>query len=230
MLKQTVHYTDFEDRPVTETLRFNLSKSELLEQDELRDRLEEMSERFDGEERELTPTEIKEILEVIKHFMELSYGIMADLDGTPNENGKRFMKSPQIWEAFTQTAAYDSYIMSLFEDGGSGAVAFMAAIIPKDLRQAVLDAQQEQRQMSSANIDKIIRDVANNDTPVLTPTAPQLEADEDEPDIDALLATMPAEGVKSDKTPIARSQSEFLKTKLSKTQYDKHMADKVVVD
>lgn len=126
MLKQSITYTDFNDDTCTDTLYFNITKSELYDNLHLEQELESIRKTFEGDKRDLGAEEIKSILNLVKTFMRLSYGIRS-------EDGKRFAKTPELWTEFTQTAAYDAFILSLFENP-ENAVNFMTAIIPADLR------------------------------------------------------------------------------------------------
>lgn len=129
MLKQTVSYFDFDDNPSQETLYFNLTKTELADNIHLRDELEEMQKVFTAEKKELSTGEITQLIDLVKTIMRLSYGVRS-------ADGKRFIKSEEQWTEFTQTAAYDAFLYSLFEDPNK-AVLFMTGILPKDVRSAV---------------------------------------------------------------------------------------------
>lgn len=129
MFKQTVNYTDFDGNPQTEILHFNLTKTELMDNLEFKTKLERVRERISGVERDLTVEEIREILDVVKFLMKASYGIRS-------EDGKRFIKNEQVWTEFTQTAAYDEAIFTMFKTPEK-AVAFMQGIVPKDLADQV---------------------------------------------------------------------------------------------
>lgn len=137
MLKQSVSYTDFDDNECVETLYFNLTKTELTDNLNLKDELEKIQQDFTGQpKRNLEEHEIRRILDLVKTFMRLSYGIRS-------EDGKRFIKTPEIWTEFTQTAAYDSFLFGLFENP-SNALAFMTGILPKDLRSRALEEATKQ--------------------------------------------------------------------------------------
>lgn len=125
MLKQDITYRTFDDEVATETLYFNITKSELLDQLDLGDKLEDLQKRLGGEERTLTTKEIQEVLDLVKLFMRLSYGVRS-------EDGKRFLKNAQVWEEFTQTATYDAFLFSLFEEPEK-AITFMVNVLPSDL-------------------------------------------------------------------------------------------------
>lgn len=136
MLKQTVSYTDFNDQETTETLYFNLTKTELADNLNLEDELQKIQTDFTGRgDRPLEKHEIRRVLELVKTFMRLSYGVRS-------EDGKRFRKTPEIWEEFTETAAYDAFLFSLFQDPEK-AFGFMIGILPKDARDAAIKAAEK---------------------------------------------------------------------------------------
>lgn len=126
MLKQTISYHDFDDNLLQETLYFNVTKTELADNLHLIETLENMQRTFDGDKREMKVDEIRQIIDIVKTVMKLSYGVRS-------EDGKRFIKNEDLWVDFTQTAVYDAFLFSLFEDP-SKAVAFITGILPKDMR------------------------------------------------------------------------------------------------
>lgn len=128
MLKQVVAYTDFNDQLAEETIYFNLTKTELADNLYLKDSFEALQAKMEGPEHSLSTDEIMMLLDLVKTMMRLSYGIRS-------EDGKRFKKSDEIWTEFQQTAVYDAYLFSLFEDPNL-AVKFMVGILPSDLREA----------------------------------------------------------------------------------------------
>ena len=146
MLKQTVEYTDFDDNKATETLYFNLTKSELTENLHLKEELEGLQKMVTGERRELETSEVTQILELVKTFMRLSYGVRSS-------DGKRFIKTPELWTEFTQTAVYDAFLFSLFEDP-TRAVNFMSGILPLDLRERARAAAEKDMKAAGLEIAK----------------------------------------------------------------------------
>lgn len=130
MLKQTITYDDFDDNTQTETLYFNITKTELTKNIDLKDELEVLEQMLAGEERDLKTAEIQQIVNLVERFARLSYGI---------RDGKRFVKTPELWEELTQTAAYDAWFMGLFEDT-SKALDFLSGVMPKKL---MAEAQDE---------------------------------------------------------------------------------------
>lgn len=127
MLKQTVSYVDFNDQPQEETLYFHLNKVELVEHLDLKDRFEEIIKTLQGPKRDLEPNEVRAILDIVKTFIELSYGRRS-------EDGKRFHKTAEIWDDFKSSAAYEEFLFSLFQDPQKG-MTFLLGVLPQDLRQ-----------------------------------------------------------------------------------------------
>lgn len=147
MLKQTVSYTDFDDNEAIETLYFNLTKSELADNIHLEDELKNLQKMFEEEKRSVTTAEIKRILELVKTFMRLSHGVRSS-------DGKRFIKTPEQWTEFTQTAAYDAFLFSLFEYPEK-AVTFMTGILPADMRgKAQAAADQQMAAVMGSNVSE----------------------------------------------------------------------------
>ena len=186
MLKQAITYTDFDDNENTEVLYFNLTKVELAENLNLKDELENLQQDFTGDpNRNLEEHEIRRILDLVKTFMRLSYGVRSG-------DGKRFIKTPELWTEFTQTAAYDAFLFGLFEKP-QNAVNFMAGILPKDLRNAAMEAAgkegkediiremqaaEAQRRIDAEKVDAHQDQQASGEAPVLgaNPTQEELKA------------------------------------------------------
>lgn len=125
MLKQTFVYEDYNGDQVSEVFYFNLTKIELAENMWLKNKVDKAAEIVNGPEHTMSADEMTAILGVIKDLMRLSYGVKSD-------DGKRFVKNDQLWTEFTQSAAYDPFLFSLFETPEK-ANAFMIGIMPKDL-------------------------------------------------------------------------------------------------
>lgn len=129
MLKKTVSYVDFNDQKREEAFYFNLTKSELAEL--------ELSEK--GGLSELIKRVVKEedLGEIIKIFKKL----VLEAYGQKSEDGRRFIKSPELKEEFAQTAAYDELFMSLATNAEEAA-KFVNALIPQETRKE-LEKQQK---------------------------------------------------------------------------------------
>lgn len=153
MYKEIHEYEDWDGNDASTTLWFNLTKTELTENLHLHARFENLESRLAaGGNRELTVPEIQEMLDLVKTFMKLAYGVR------PADDPEQFKKSDEIWDRFVSTAAYDTYLYSLFENPAKG-VSFLLGILPKSLRE---QAQEQTIALEEAQEAK---------TPVL-PTAP----------------------------------------------------------
>ncbi len=117
----TITYEDFNGDSVTEKLYFNLSKPELLELEvEIEGGFGAMLQRIVKSENP------KDLIREFKRIILMSYGIKS-------EDGKRFIKNPQIREEFEQTAAYQALFMELATDDKL-AVKFLQKVLPKDMQ------------------------------------------------------------------------------------------------
>jgi hypothetical protein len=122
MLRRSVTYKDFNDEEVTDTLYFNLSKSELVD----------LEVKYEGGfkrmiEKIIESRSRKEIVELLKDIIKMSYG-----EKTPD--GKSFYKKQGdvvLSDAFIQTAAYDQLFFEMIEDSDVGA-AFIIGILPPE--------------------------------------------------------------------------------------------------
>lgn len=132
MLKRDITYTDFDDEEVTETFYFYLSKSELLELEV--DGLPGLLKRLTNDE------DIQGLFAMFKRIILAAYGVKS-------EDGKRFMKTDQIREEFTQTAAYDALYMELISSEDAAA-KFLIACLPKELSAQVGEEFAKQQKQS----------------------------------------------------------------------------------
>ncbi len=120
MLKKVITYTDFNGNERTEPHYFHLSKSELMRKEMsvsggLTEKIKRISEKMDA------PL----IMEVFEDLIYSSYGEKSD-------DGRRFVKSKELTEAFVQSVAYDALYIELITDADAAA-AFFKGIIPDDL-------------------------------------------------------------------------------------------------
>ena len=139
MLKKTITYTDFNDVEQTEDFFFNLTKAELVEWSvshggEFKEHLERIVAAEDGEQ-------------IIKEMKEVVLGAY----GKKSEDGKRFLKSPEIREEFESSEAYSVFFMELLTDAGKAA-EFVNAVVPKDLMDQVEQAQTELAKLSPETV------------------------------------------------------------------------------
>jgi hypothetical protein len=120
MLKQTIHYTDFNGNDQSEVVYFNLSKPELVELEV------SYPEGFGDMLRAIIAAQdSKVLLAEFKKILLMAYGVKS-------EDGKRFTKSPELTRDFEQSAAYEAYFMTLITDE-QAASKFVMGLLPADM-------------------------------------------------------------------------------------------------
>lgn len=120
MLKRNITYQDFNGETVKETFYFNLTKTELIELElSYEGGLEKTIQRI------IKAENLKEIVVEIKKIVLLCYGLKS-------EDGKRFIKSDEIRDAFSQSAAFDALFMELATND-EAASNFIMGALPNDL-------------------------------------------------------------------------------------------------
>lgn len=124
MLKKTIKYTNYNDVQMTEDFYFNLTKAEIMEM--------EMSTTGGLAEMITKIVNAQDAPAIIKIFKEL----ILRAYGEKSPDGKRFIKSKELSDAFSQTEAYSELFMELSTDADAAA-AFVNGIVPKDLQQAL---------------------------------------------------------------------------------------------
>lgn len=129
MLKKTIKYTDFNGNEVTEDFYFNLTKAEVAEMELGASRLD-ADGNIKGGMQDLLAEIVasgsgQRIMDTFKEILARSYGVRS-------EDGKRFIKSKELFEEFTQSAAYSEFFMELITDADA-ASSFIKAVMPADL-------------------------------------------------------------------------------------------------
>lgn len=125
MLRRDITYTNFDGVEVTDTLYFNLSKSELIlwqtsENGGLAEKLQKMLNQKDG-----------------KLIMQTFYDILLKSYGEKSADGRRFIKSDELSKAFSETPAFDILFSELLSDPEK-ALLFVRQVMPPEF-QAQLD-------------------------------------------------------------------------------------------
>lgn len=137
MLKKTITYTDFNGVEVTEDFYFNLTKAELVEM-EISETVIKGEEQIGGMVEKLNAVaksgEGRLIMEVFKDIIARAYGVRS-------EDGKRFIKKPELFEEFAQTEAYSELFMSFVTDA-EAAANFINGIMPFDVAQQAQEASE----------------------------------------------------------------------------------------
>lgn len=130
MLKHEITYEDFNDEKVTETLYFNISKTELMELE-----VEHPEGMHDWLQRMVKIEDKKKLFAEFKRIILLSYG-------EKSPDGKRFIKSDEIRNDFEHSAAFEALFVSLIESEDTVA-KFITNVLPKDLQEDVKKAASE---------------------------------------------------------------------------------------
>ena len=127
MLKKTVNYHDYNAVERTEDFYFNLSKAELLEMElGTSGGLAEMIRKI------VAAQDAPAIIKVFKELVLKAYG-------EKSADGKRFIKSEELSEAFSQTEAYSQIFMELATDDNKAA-EFVNGIVPAGMAEAANNA------------------------------------------------------------------------------------------
>lgn len=121
MLKKTVTYKNYDGVEVTESFYFNLTKSELTLWEASEDggvsaRLQQMVDKKDG-----------------KSIMSTFYDVLMKAYGEKSADGRRFIKSPELSKAFSETVAFDVIFSEMMADPEK-ALDFVQKVLPSDLQ------------------------------------------------------------------------------------------------
>ena len=120
MLKKTVTYVDYNGVERTEDFYFNLSKAEVTEMElSVEGGFSKMLEEI------VKSNDNARILELFKEMVLKAYG-------EKSADGRRYIKSKELAEAFSQTEAYSEIFMELAMDE-KAAAAFVNGIMPANL-------------------------------------------------------------------------------------------------
>lgn len=137
MLKKTIKYTDFDGNEATEDVYFNLTKAEVAEMELASSRINPDGTSSGGMEQMLSDVVASgsgaQIIDAFKEILAKAYGIRS-------EDGKRFIKSYDLFDEFTQTAAYSEFFMELITDADA-ASTFIKAIMPPELSKPAVQDQ-----------------------------------------------------------------------------------------
>lgn len=117
MLKKTITYTDYNGSERTEDFYFNLTKAEVVEMEmSTTGGLVEMIKKI------VAAQDAPSIIAIFKKLILKAYG-------EKSPDGKRFIKSDEISNAFSQTEAYSQLFMELATDADKAA-EFVNGITP----------------------------------------------------------------------------------------------------
>lgn len=127
MLKETITYTDFNGKTITEDFYFNMSKSELIEfENSVDGGLSSTLNDLPTSEDEMTFEAQKKSFNTFKELILRSYG-------KKSEDGKFFRKSEELSNDFYHSAAYEELFNKLIDPEQNYAATFVNALMPSDL-------------------------------------------------------------------------------------------------
>lgn len=119
MFIKEMTYTDFDGTERTEKFYFNLTKAEIMEMElSTAGGLQQILKDI------IASKDVPKMIEMFKKIILASYG-------EKSADGKRFIKSKEITDAFTQTNAYSDLFIELATDDVAAA-EFVNHIIPKE--------------------------------------------------------------------------------------------------
>lgn len=120
MYSKKITYKDYDDNERTETFYFNLSKAELVEMEmSTAGGMQKMLESI------VETKNARKIMEVMKDLILRSYG-------EKSSDGRQFVKSKELSEAFSQTEAYSELFVELMTDTEE-ASKFVNGVVPREL-------------------------------------------------------------------------------------------------
>lgn len=130
MLKKAITFQDLDGNSITEEFYFNLNKAELIElETSTKEGLAETLQKIVKEQ------DHHRLIEQFKSLILAAYGVRSD-------DGRRFIKSQELRDAFAQTDAYSELFMELATNAESAA-AFIQGIVPAAISKAVEDVEKE---------------------------------------------------------------------------------------
>ena len=124
MLKKTIKYEDYNGVEREEDFYFNLTKAEIMEMEMTTvGGLSEMITKI------VAAQDAPSIIRVFKELILKAYG-------EKSADGKRFIKSQELSDAFSQTEAYSQLFMELATDADA-ASKFINGIVPAEVSKQV---------------------------------------------------------------------------------------------
>lgn len=117
MVKKTITYTDYNGTERTEDFYFHLSEAEIIEME-----MGTVGGMKAYVDRIVQAQDQETIIKIFKQLLLKSYG-------EKSMDGKRFIKSQELSDAFSQTVAYSNLFMELAQDAGKAA-EFVNGVIP----------------------------------------------------------------------------------------------------
>lgn len=128
MKKEVIKYTDYNGVEREEPFYFNLTDAELLELE-----MGTVGGFAEMVQKIVAAKDAPTIINTFKEIILKAYGVKSD-------DGRRFIKSPELSKEFSETPAYSILYMQLATDADKGA-DFILGIVPEDKSQKIDPAQ-----------------------------------------------------------------------------------------
>lgn len=127
MLKREIKYEDYDGNQCVDIFYFNITRPEIVDLE-----VEHEEGLYEWFQKVVAAKDNKTILDLFKRIVLLAYGEKTD-------DGKRFIKTPEMKAEFAQTAAYAALFTELATDD-KAAAEFMLGVLPRDM---AIDAQKQ---------------------------------------------------------------------------------------
>lgn len=124
MLKKNIKYVDYDGNERTEDFYFNLNKAEVIEL-----QLGTVGGLTKTLEKIVQEKDTSRIIEYFKTIILKAYG-------EKSADGRRFIKSQELRDAFEQTEAYSELFVELARDAKMAA-EFINGVLPKEAADAI---------------------------------------------------------------------------------------------
>ena len=130
MYKITETYTDYDGNQRTEDFYFNYSEAELADlQFSVSGGLAGMIDKI------IKTNDMPKLVELFRELIQKAYGEKSN-------DGRRFIKSPELTKEFTETVAYSQIYMRLATDS-KAAQEFINKVVPKSMKDKMQQANQQ---------------------------------------------------------------------------------------
>lgn len=158
MFCKKITYTDYNDIQHTEEFYFNLNRAEILNMltTESDATLDQVFNYF----RQTRNS--KALLKMVEDLIKSSYGVKS-------ADGKRFVKTPEITEAFVQSEAYSELLFELLNDADATA-KFFIGIVPKNLQGDIEKFYASHPDMTPEDVEKFAEEQRKLASPSPGPT------------------------------------------------------------
>ena len=136
MFKHDVTYTNFRGEKTTETLRFNLSETELLDATKIDNVFSADYLTWIVEQQN-----VSEMFDVVRKLIAISYGVMS-------EDGKYFRKKPDDIYDFLHSAAYEAFLEELIGENSEQLLTdFVINVFPAKFSETVKKSIESNRKV-----------------------------------------------------------------------------------